>query len=208
LASVGSFSVASTMATGRFAGRTARFLDPDVNAEIMVEIGERKVLEIRKHWMASYWALLRLAFATGLLCVLFAWSPEHWYGWIGWFAALWWVILLSQRAVWRILEHYRDRFVITNQRILRVDGVVGSQASMIPLKRITDITVKQSWLGKLFKYGHMIFESAGQVQGLDEIRFVANPNKRKRILLIAMNGENPDAIKLDPAEGNPNDDGT
>ena len=120
------------------------------------------------------------------------------------------MILVSTRAAWRILEHYRDRFVITNQRILRVDGVIGSDTAMIPLRRITDVTVKQTWLGRLpfINYGHFIFESAGQVQGLDEIRYVFNPKKKKRVLMIAMNGENPDALVLDPAEGNPNDDGT
>lgn len=197
-------------ATGNAATVVAHALDPQIDSEIMIEIGERKILEIRKHWMASGWAISRLAFSTALLIMMFAWSPVYWYGWVGWFAGIWFVILVSTRAAWRILEHYRDRFVITNQRILRVDGVIGSDTAMIPLRRITDVTVKQTWLGRLpfINYGHFIFESAGQVQGLDEIRYVFNPKKKKRVLMIAMNGENPDALVLDPAEGNPNDDGT
>jgi len=193
---------------GATPGWVARRLDPNVDEEIMVEIGERKVLEIRKHWVASSRALFKIAFATIILMFLVAWSPDVWYSWIGWFALLWWTIYLTTRAVWRITEHYRDRFIITNQRIVRIDGVVGSDTAMIPLGKVTDITVKQSWLGKLFNYGHMIFESAGQVQGLDEIRFVQNPKKKKRVLLIAMRGDNPEAMVLNPAENNPNDDGT
>jgi uncharacterized membrane protein YdbT with pleckstrin-like domain len=200
--------VATGVAAGVSANWMLRILDPKVDGEIMIEIGERKVLEIHKHWMASSWALIRLAFGTSILILLTALTPTVWYEWIGYFALVWWMILISVRAVHRVLEHYRDRFVITSQRIVRVDGVIGQDASMIPLKRITDITVKQSFLGKIFNYGHMIFESAGQVQGLDEIRWVANPKKRKRVLLIAMNGENPDALVLDPAEGNPIEDGT
>jgi uncharacterized membrane protein YdbT with pleckstrin-like domain len=196
--------------SGIGAGSTwlARFLDPKVDEEIMIEIGERKVLEIRKHWMASIRQILKLAFATLLWFFLLAWSPEVWYGWVGWFAGQCWVIFLTVRAVWRITDHYRDRFVITNQRILRVDGVIGTGSAMIPLGKVTDITVKQSWLGKIFNFGHMIFESAGQVQGLDEIRYVQNPKKKKRVLLIAMRGDNPAAMVLNPAENNPNDDGT
>jgi len=186
----------------------ARRLDPKVDQEIMTEIGERKVLEIRKHWFASNWAMLRILFGAAVLVWLTALTPEHWYEWAGFFFVVWLVIFIVTRAVWRVLEHYRDRFVITNQRILRCDGVIGTDTAMIPLKRITDITVKQSMWGKILNYGHMIFESAGQVQGLNEIRYVANPRKRKRILLIAMNGDNPDALVLDPSEGNPNDDGT
>jgi len=189
-------------------GWVARRLDPKVDSEIMVEIGERKVLEIRKHWIASSRALLKLVLGTAVWCFLLAWSPGAWYSWVGWFALLAWTIYLTMRAVWKVTEHYRDRFVITNQRIVRIDGVIGSDSAMIPLGKITDITVKQTWLGKIFNYGHLIFESAGQVQGLDEIRYVQNPKKKKRVLLIAMRGDNPDALVLNPAENNPTDDGT
>jgi membrane protein YdbS with pleckstrin-like domain len=189
-------------------GWLANAMDPKVDSEIMVEIGERKVLEIRKHWVASSRSILKLAFATTIWILQLAWSPETWYGWVGWFALFSWVVFLSVRAVWRITEHYRDRFVITNQRIVRIDGVIGSDSAMIPLGKVTDITVKQSWLGKILNYGHMIFESAGQVQGLDEIRNVEAPHKKKRVLLIAMRGDNPAAMVLNPAENNPNDDGT
>lgn len=189
-------------------GWIARHFDPKVDQEIMVEIGERKILEIRKHWVASSRALIKLAFASVVWLFLVAWSPEEWYSWVGWFAMLSWTIYLTMRAVWRITEHYRDRFIVTNQRIVRIDGVVGSDSAMIPLGKVTDITVKVSWLGRIFRYGHMIFESAGQVQGLDEIRFVQDPKKKKRVLLIAMRGDNPEALVLNPSEGNPNDDGT
>lgn len=203
---------AAAGATGRGIGTgsswLARLLDPKVDEEIMIEIGERKVLEIRKHWMASIRQILKLAVATVIWFFLLAWSPETWYGWVGWFAGQCLVIFLTVRSVWRITDHYRDRFVITNQRILRVDGVIGSDSAMIPLGKVTDITVKQSWLGRVFNFGHMIFESAGQVQGLDEIRYVQNPKKKKRVLLIAMRGDNPAAMVLNPAEDNPNDDGT
>ena len=211
---------AATYATGRVTAATpswiTRRLDPHVDAEIMVEIGERKIMEIGKHWMASIRAIIKLLVATGILLLWIAWTPEPhpelwgplaYYEWPPWMFLLWLAIFLTVRAVWKITQHFKDRFVITNQRILRREGVIANDSAFIPLAKVTDITVKQSALGRLFDYGHMIFESAGQVQGLDEIRYVQDPQKKKRVLLIALKGDNPDALVLNPAENNP-DDGT
>ena len=33
-------------------------------------------------------------------------------------------------------------------------------------------------LGKIFDYGHLVFESAAQAQGLRDIRYVAHPAER------------------------------
>ena len=41
--------------------------------------------------------------------------------------------------------------------------------------RILDITVHQPFLGTLFNFGHLVFESAAQDQGLREIKYVDDP---------------------------------
>jgi hypothetical protein len=41
--------------------------------------------------------------------------------------------------------------------------------------RILDITVHQPFMGTLFNYGHLVFESAAQDQGLREIKYVDDP---------------------------------
>ena len=93
------------------------------------------------------------------------------------------------QAAWRLLEEYRDRFVITNQRLIRVNGVFDTQRASVPLGRILDITVKKPWVGHMLNYGHFVFESAAQVQGLNEIRYVASIDEREDALRIIMNPE-------------------
>ena len=85
---------------------------------------------------------------------------------------LFWILFLiglgvAVQAGWKMLEEYRDRFVITNQRVFRVNGVLNTARASVPLGRILDITVKKPMIGHWLNYGHFVFESAAQVQGLE-----------------------------------------
>ena len=78
----------------------------------------------------------------------------------------------------RIHVEYMDRFVITNMRVFRVHGVLSQHLATMPMTRILDISVHQPFLGRLLGYGHFVFESAAQDQGLRDIRFVGDPERR------------------------------
>ena len=71
-----------------------------------------------------------------------------------------------------------DRFVITNMRVFRVHGNLSQHVATMPISRILDISVHMPIIGRIFNYGHFVFESAAQEQGLREIRFVGSPTQR------------------------------
>ena len=71
-----------------------------------------------------------------------------------------------------------DRFVVTNMRVFRVNGVLARSLATMPLSRILDITVQKPLIGRLLGYGHFVFESAAQAQGLRDISFVGRPDER------------------------------
>ena len=48
----------------------------------------------------------------------------------------------------------------------------------MPLSRILDISVKKPLHGRLLGFGHFMFESAAQEQGLRDIRYVGQPDQR------------------------------
>jgi hypothetical protein len=112
-------------------------------------------------------------------------------------------MVLGLQALYRILEEYRDRFVITNQRVFRVNGVFSTARASVPLLRILDITVNKPIIGRWLNYGHFVFESAAQVQGLNQITYVKDIDQREDVLRIVMEGDLPQQIAT-PAE----DDGT
>ncbi len=174
------------------------WLDPDVEKYVLDEAGERLVLEVRKHWVASFWPGVRVVLGT--VVFVSAWAFD---------GPLFWILFLiglgvAVQAGWKMLEEYRDRFVITNQRVFRMHGVLNTARASVPLGRILDITVKKPMTGRWLNYGHFVFESAAQVQGLKDIRYVADIDIREDILRKTMQGETIPVTITPPEE----DDGT
>jgi hypothetical protein len=76
----------------------------------------RKVEEVHKHWVVMAWPAVRVAAGVFILVSAFAFEgPVYWVLFLLGMA-------LGVQALWRIIEEYRDRFVITNQRVFRVNG--------------------------------------------------------------------------------------
>jgi hypothetical protein len=85
---------------------------------------------------------------------------------------------LFGHAAWGTARERRDRFVITNMRVFRLHGVLSQTLATMPLHRILDITVVKPFHGRLLGFGHFVFESAAQEQGLRDIRYVGRPDER------------------------------
>jgi uncharacterized membrane protein YdbT with pleckstrin-like domain len=173
------------------------WLDPHVDQYILTTAGEQKVVEVKKHWAASAWPAVRLAFGVVIFMSAFAFQ-----------GAIYWLLfvlglVIGLQALYRIVEEYRDRFIITNQRVFRVNGVFSTARASVPLLRILDITVNKPLVGRWLNYGHFIFESAAQVQGLNKITFVRDIDQREDVLRMVMAGDFPQQVAT-PAE----DDGT
>lgn len=168
----------------------SRFLDPRVQDRLIIDEGEEIVDEVRKHPMA---VARPLAGLVGCM-LIFAAMP---------FVGSWFPILLLGglalliRCVWAIHAARMDRFVITNMRVFRVHGVVAQQTATMPMARILDITVDKPLLGQLFGYGHFVFESAAQAQGLREIRYVSRPDERDLTIqrVIQRSGARPQMVR-------------
>ena len=173
------------------------WLDPDVEQYVLDKAGEEKVLEVRKHWIVNVFPIVRIALAVVVFTIGLSVGGPVLY-----LLAVLAVALLVQ-AVWRLVEDFRDRFVITNQRVFRVNGNFTTARASVPLGRILDITVRKPLLGHVFDFGHFVFESAAQIQGLNEIRYVGDIDAREDVLRIAMQGDVPQ-VAIAPEE----DDGT
>ena len=146
--------------------------DPRVERHLIADEGEVVVDEVRKHWAAIVWPVLEMLAAIPVLALAF-WVPAQAY-WVPLLAAA----LLAVHGFWRILQARMDRFVITNMRVFRVHGILSQSIATMPIARILDISVHKPVVGRIFGYGHFVFESAAQEQGLREIRFVGSPNER------------------------------
>jgi uncharacterized membrane protein YdbT with pleckstrin-like domain len=146
--------------------------DPDIRRHLLREEGEVVVDEVRHHWIVYVVPSLETALGLALLVAVpfidmdLAWFP------FAMACGLW------LHAAWKALGEHMDRFVITNMRVFRVHGVLSQQLATMPLSRILDITVKKPLHGRLLGFGHFVFESAAQEQGLRDIRYVGRPDDR------------------------------
>lgn len=149
----------------------SRFLYPDVHKHLITDEGEVIIDEVRKHPMAIASPALGLV----VCMVLFVMMTQVGQAWpvplaVG--------LFLFGRCVWAIHSVHMDRFVVTNMRVFRVHGIIHQETATMPMQRILDITVRKPLTGMIFGYGHFLFESAAQDQGLRDIRYVARPDER------------------------------
>ncbi len=146
--------------------------DPHIGRHLLREEGEVVVDEVKHHWVAY----VRPGLEALLALVLLVASPFVHVN-VAWFFLIV-CLVLGLHAAWGGLREHRDRFVITNMRVFRVHGVLSQHLATMPLSRILDISVKKPLHGRLLGFGHFLFESAAQEQGLRDIRYVGRPDER------------------------------
>jgi membrane protein YdbS with pleckstrin-like domain len=130
--------------------------------------------EWRRHWihLAKRLGLgILLTFILGYLAGYFAKQGIEtgltilvlvWIGVISW-------------VLWDVAEWYYDRFILTNKRVMLIEGIVARKVAMMPLARVTDMKYTQSPLGRVLGYGKFEIESAGQDQALRNVSNLPNP---------------------------------
>ncbi|MGY1844184.1 PH domain-containing protein [Modestobacter sp. SYSU DS0875] len=69
-------------------------------------------------------------------------------------------------------EWWVRHLLVTRRRVLLTSGVIIRTVAVMPLRRITDLTWKETFWGQILGYGTFRFESAGQQQGLDVVTFM------------------------------------
>lgn len=164
------------------------FPDPErhvgLNRRLNPRNGERVLQVVPKH-VAVYWPLPVAAafFVLATVTMLMRWPSEA--AQLLWYAS--WVGIAV--AVAHAFVEWRDVFVVTNWRVVRLSGVLTVRAATMPINRILDMTMTRTVLGRLLGYGHFVFESAAQEQGLREIRFVPHILSVDREINNAVNRE-------------------
>ena len=149
-----------------------RIFDPKVRRHLIADEGEVVIDEVRQHWVVYTVPMLEVALAAALLVAMVTTD-------IGAQPVLLVIVLvLLSIAFWAFLTHHRDRFVVTNMRVMRIRGVFSQSIATTPIARVLDITLKKPSIGRILGYGHFVFESAAQDQGFREIRWVSRPDDR------------------------------
>jgi uncharacterized membrane protein YdbT with pleckstrin-like domain len=89
----------------------------------------------------------------------------------------------------RRLQAVYTRYVITTFRVLRTSGVLTRKNEWIPWVKITDLSFRQTMLGRLFGYATIRIESANEESGLKDLSDLKDPVRFNRILVEMINAK-------------------
>ncbi|MEU8340226.1 PH domain-containing protein [Actinomadura meyerae] len=101
-------------------------------------------------------------------------AASAWTG-IGWLWALW--LVAVGYLMWKVLAWSMEFFLVTEHRVMVVKGVLNRDVVMMPLSKVTDITLNRSMTGRLLGYGEFRTESAGQKKWLQSVNFMPYPEQ-------------------------------
>ena len=135
---------------------------------------ERRVIRVRRHWACLVWDLFEaVGLIIGVVMVSALLPPGNMAQNVFWYAAL--VVLL--RFTYQVLDWYVERIVVTDKRFMITTGIFTTQVAMMPVTKVTDLTFERSVAGRMFGYGTLIVESAGQIQALNRIEHLPSPEQ-------------------------------
>ena len=147
---------------------------------------ERRVIRVRMHWAVMAKSLI----STGLFLLLMIIAQRYLptsalVDNLTFYLALAAVLRFTvQTILWWI-----ERIVITDKRVMLAEGIITHNVGMMPLSKVTDLTFRRTFGGRLLGYGTLIVESAGQIQALNKIRYMPRPEEIYEALSELIFGE-------------------
>ena len=132
---------------------------------------EEQTVTIRRHpamllryLLESFGALI----LAGVLTAVIANATAVTVVWVLW-------LMVVSRLAFKVFEWSDEFFAVTKVRVMLVHGIVTRRVDMMPLSKVTDLTVNRSIMGRLLGYGTLVLESAGQDQALSTVEYVPEP---------------------------------
>lgn len=139
---------------------------------------ERRVIRVRRHWATLLRLLtetLAVVFGAMLISRVFAdgddsvWLIQS----LLWYAAFAAVL----RFAYHVLEWWVERIVVTDKRFMLTSGIIITNVAMMPITKVTDLTYRRPFIGRILGYGTLVVESAGQIQALNQITYLPRPEE-------------------------------
>jgi Bacterial PH domain/Short C-terminal domain len=154
-------------------------------ADNLLADGEHAVLRTRQHFLATIfegrtaWAIFIASVVLFFLSASVAPElPRQVFQWIALgllLISLFW--LLQVYASW-----YAEDYLVTNRRVLKVEGVFRKRSADSSLEKINDAVLEQSVLGRMLNYGDLDIMTAAETS-VDTYRMLAGAPQFKKTML-------------------------
>ena len=160
-------------------------------ADGLLSTGERILYRNKQHpfvfiWGARY-SILALVFAFLVLMVRNSVGTgginDTLANILGWATAILFFGGLAV-AAWTVLRYINQEYVLTNRRVIQVEGVFNRNATDSSLEKINDAVLTQSIFGRIFGFGDLDILTASE-SGISRLRMLRQPDDFKRAMLDA-----------------------
>jgi hypothetical protein len=157
-------------------------------ADTLLSTGERITHRVRQHWLVLLWgARIPIAAIVASLLILVLSSAAGATGMASQLLGLLTAVLFLGGLVflaWATLRYLNTEFVLTNRRVVQVEGVVNKRATDSSLEKINDAVLTQSIFGRKFGIGDLDVLTAAEA-GIERFRMIIDPIGFKRAMLDA-----------------------
>ena len=150
--------------------------------------GEHVLYRTRQHPLgrivAARWGIVMVGVAIAALLAIFIGNPgEPVRGILGWITlAL--LVIGALDIVWVYLHWWAEDYVITNRRILKVEGLFNKRAADSSLEKINDAILEQSVFGRMFDWGDLKVLTAAE-ENADDYHLLHHAPTFKKTMLLA-----------------------
>lgn len=147
--------------------------------------GEEIVFTTRQHWfiplahiLTELIVLVILSIAAIVVLAVFPTIPQGMVYLV--MAVLGPILILSAFA--DIIRWRNEQFVITDRRVLQLQGVLSKNVLDSSLEKITDVQLEQSLVGRMFNFGNVDILTASD-EGVNRMQAIRRPIEFKRAMM-------------------------
>jgi hypothetical protein len=152
-------------------------------ADGLIAEGEHILLRTRQHWFSivaytvAFWILVAISVGFFLLGRIVDWSFLGWISLISFIGALIWI-------AWRYAEWTFQDYIVTNRRVMQVEGIVNKISRDSSLEKINDAVLKQGLFGRLLHFGDLEILTASE-NTIDDFRMLNDAAGFKKTMINA-----------------------
>jgi membrane protein YdbS with pleckstrin-like domain len=157
-------------------------------AESLLASGERVLRRAHQHWFVfvanARWAVFALI-GSAVLTILSVWFGINGTLWqlLGVLTLVLFVFgVLS--FLWSILRYRNEEYLITNRRLVHVEGVINKKTTDSALEKINDAVLTESLFGRMFGFGDLDVLTASE-QGIERLRMLRDAKDFKKAMIEA-----------------------
>jgi hypothetical protein len=160
-------------------------------ADGLLSTGERISYRNKQHPFVFIWGA-RYAILAAIIAAVLLWISQNMATdgasgslrmLLGWGTAILFFGGLAV-AVWTALRYVNQEYVLTNRRVIQVEGVLNRNSTDSSLEKINDAVLTQSVFGRMFDFGDLTVLTASEA-GIDEMHMLRKPIAFKKAMLDA-----------------------